>query len=526
MSKAKAFKLIFFAVIVLSVLFPFVGQTGTKGQDSAKNSGEKRPDRLVIRLGAELGKQKMPAVGFLHDLHTKAVDGKCASCHAEKDNAFIFKFKRTDEKASMQLYHDNCIACHSDKKAAGQASGPGAENCRACHSADKTKASSWSQIKFDKSLHAIHEGSLEIKGMAPSDKDNCSRCHHKYNEKTKEIFYVKGEEESCSYCHKDNRQENIRPIREASHDSCVKCHQTLKAKDIKAGPVSCEGCHDAEKQKKIKKLSDIPRIKRNQPDETVITAWKADSSDKTRYMKAVPFNHKGHEKTSETCKTCHHESLKKCRDCHTAEGGDTKGGLVGLEQALHSKNSDRSCIGCHDKSTQGADCAGCHFSKKAGKENQDSCKTCHSISPDQLQPADPALVAKAALLNQSSRYTVVAVDKIPETITIEALSNEYQPSKFPHRKIVQAIFKRVEKSEMAKVFHTDQAGICMGCHHNSPKSLEPPKCVSCHNKKGQGPDGRPGLKGAYHGQCITCHQKMKVEAVAATDCVKCHEKKK
>ena len=90
MSKVKSFQLILFAMIVLSFLFPFLGQTSTK------NSGEKRPDRLVIQLQAEPGKNEMPVAGFLHDLHTKAVDGKCVSCHAEKDNAFIFKFKRID----------------------------------------------------------------------------------------------------------------------------------------------------------------------------------------------------------------------------------------------------------------------------------------------------------------------------------------------------------------------------------------------------------------------------------------------
>ncbi|MFA5906823.1 MAG: cytochrome c3 family protein, partial [Desulfobacula sp.] len=110
MSKVKSFQLILFAMIVLSVLFPFLGQTGTK------NSGEKRPDRIVIQLEAGLSKNEMPAVGFLHDLHTKAADGKCASCHVEKDNAFVFKFKRDAEKPSMALYHDKCIACHSEKK--------------------------------------------------------------------------------------------------------------------------------------------------------------------------------------------------------------------------------------------------------------------------------------------------------------------------------------------------------------------------------------------------------------------------
>src|SRR3989339_139749 len=521
MSKVKSFQLILFAMIVLSVLFPLLGQSSTK------NSEEKRPDQVIIQLGAELSKNEMPVVGFLHDLHTKAVDGKCVSCHVEKDNAFVFKFKRTGETPSMEFYHDNCLACHSEKKAAGEAAGPDAADCRSCHSGEKPETSSWNKIDFNRSLHYTHESSEQIKGSTPEEKDNCSRCHHQYNEKTKEIFYTKGEEESCVYCHKEIRQNDIRPIREASHDACVKCHQTMKGKNIAAGPVTCEGCHDIEKQQKIKKIAEVPRLKRNQPDETVITGWKTDSPNTKNFMKAVPFNHKSHEKTAETCKSCHHETLKKCRDCHSIEGGEAKGGSVNLEQAMHKKDSDRSCIGCHSKAAESMDCAGCHFHQsKTGKENQESCKTCHSLSPEQLQASDPVQLAKKTLSDLTSNYAKVQTDKIPEIVTIDVLANEYKPSAFPHRKVVQAIFERVEKSGMAKVFHQDQAGLCMGCHHNSPKSLEPPKCASCHSKNGPDQDGRPGVKGAYHGQCITCHQKMKVEAVAATDCVKCHEKKK
>ena len=290
MSKVKPFQLIILAMIVLSILFPYLGQSSTK-----KSNDDKRPDRINIQLGAGLSKNEMPAVGFMHDLHTQAVDGKCTACHVEKDNIFVFKFKRTDEKASMDLYHDNCIACHVEKKASNEKSGPVTADCRSCHVTGKPKGSSWEKINFDKSLHFIHESSGQIKGMDTSDKDNCSRCHHKYNEKTKEIFYIKGEEESCFYCHKSVKQDDIRPIQEASHDSCVKCHQTFKGQNIAAGPVTCNGCHDKEKQKKIKKVSDIPRLKRNQPDEVAITGWTLGSQATKTYMNGVAFKHKFQE---------------------------------------------------------------------------------------------------------------------------------------------------------------------------------------------------------------------------------------
>ncbi|MBU8911563.1 MAG: cytochrome c family protein, partial [Desulfobacterales bacterium] len=413
-----------------------------------------------------------------------------------------------------------------EKKASNEKSGPATADCRSCHVAKKPVGSSWEKINFDKSLHFIHESAKGIKSKDTSSNDNCSACHHKYNEKTKEIFYIKGEEESCGYCHKPETQDSIRPIREASHDSCVKCHQALKSKNTDAGPVTCNGCHDKKEQQKIKKVSDIPRLKRNQPDEVAITGWTPGSQTTKAYMNGVAFNHKFHETKTDTCKACHHETLKKCNDCHKTGGGDSKGGFVSLEQAMHNLDNTRSCVGCHKEFTKSSDCAGCHFQAPVKKDNSDSCKTCHNLQQDQLQAMEPGKVAKEVLADLSEKYKLVAQDKIPEKVVIGALSNEYMPSQFPHRKVVQAISQRVEKSNMAKAFHNDQAGLCMGCHHNSPKTLEPPQCASCHSKKGPGRDGRPGLMGAYHGQCITCHQKMDIKSVAATDCAKCHEEKK
>ena len=521
MLKVKPFVLIILVLIVLSVLFPFIGQSSVK-----KSTGDQRLDRINIELGAQLSKEEMPAVGFLHDLHTQAVDGKCTVCHIEKEDGVVFKFKRTDETASMDFYHNNCISCHLEKKAAKEKAGPAAEECRVCHTGAKPKAGSWTKINFDKSLHFVHTSTKEIKSKDAAGNDNCSACHHKYNEKSKEIFYVMGEEESCGYCHKSETQNNISPIRQASHGACVKCHQTLKNKNVGAGPLTCEGCHDKAQQQKITKISDIPRLKRNQPDEVASTGWKTGAQDTKNFMDGVAFNHKGHETRTQSCKVCHHESLKKCKDCHTPEGGDKKGGFISLANAMHTLQSDRSCVGCHKDLTTNSDCAGCHFQAPVRKSGSQSCKVCHNLAKSDLKSMDGKAVAKKALTARSQGYKRVTQDKIPEKIVIDILSREYQPGNFPHAKIIQAITERVEKSNMARAFHTDQAGLCMGCHHNSPKTLEPPKCASCHSKNGPGPDGRPGLKGAYHGQCITCHQKMDVKSVAATDCAKCHEKKK
>ncbi len=523
MSKVKSFQLIILAMIILFIMVPFIGQTSIKMDDG---KGDKRPDRIMIQLEEGLSKDEMPAVGFMHDLHTQALEGDCKACHLEKDKRFIFKFKRTDEKASMDLYHNECITCHVEKKQADEIAGPISSECRSCHAQDTAMPSSWTMIKFDKSLHYVHESSPRIKGADQKDKDNCSSCHHKYNEKSKEIYYIKGEEESCSYCHKSTEKDEIRAIQNASHDACVSCHQTLKLKKIKACPVLGSGCHEQEMQKKIKTVADVPRLKRNQPDVVAITGWKKNGKIKNTYMNAVAFDHQFHESNAESCKVCHHETLKKCNDCHKADGSELQGQFISLEQAMHKQGTNRSCLGCHQETTKSTDCAGCHFIASSKKQSPESCKTCHNLNQGDLKFSEPAQVAKTALSEKDAGYTSVDKDRIPEEIKIDALSKDYKPSIFPHRKVVQSIAQRVEKSQMAKAFHTDQAGLCMGCHHNSPKTLDPPQCGSCHSKKGPSVDGRPGLKGAYHGQCITCHQKMDVKTVAATDCVKCHEEKK
>ncbi|MCF6247195.1 MAG: hypothetical protein L3J69_07515 [Desulfobacula sp.] len=521
MSKVKSFQLIILAMIVLFIMFPFIGQASTP--EVTKEIG---PDRIIIKLENELKKNEMPVVGFMHDVHTKAVGDKCTACHVEEKGSVVFKFKRTQKKASMELYHNECVACHKEKKSAKDSFRPLTAECRACHVGREARTSLWEQIKFDKSLHSIHERSAQIKGMESSGEDNCSRCHHQYNEKTKETFFTRGQEEACIYCHKSETKNDIRSIRQASHDSCVKCHQSFKAQNISAGPVRCAGCHDVQMQKQIKIAIDITRLKRNQPDVVVLTGWKNGSKKEKGFMNAVAFNHKFHEEKTVSCKACHHETLKKCSDCHTPGGGDVNGGFVSLEKAMHTMDTNQSCLGCHKEATRAKECAGCHFNAPIEAKNPASCKTCHSLTSGLLETMTSENAAKQALHDLDTRYQAVFVDKIPEEVIIGILSKDYKPSVFPHRKVVQTIIKKVESNEMAKSFHGDQAQLCVGCHHNSPKTLEPPKCASCHSKTGPDADDRPGLKGAYHGQCITCHQKMEVETVLATDCVKCHEEKK
>jgi len=526
MSKRKSLQLIISAMIAFSILVPFAGYAAVNADI------ETQPDVITIGLGPDLSKEEMADVAFRHDLHTAALENNCKVCHKEKDGRLAFVFGQSDQTPSMEMYHMECISCHEEKKSENKATGPVTDQCGACHVRKPTVAPGQKKIAFDKSLHYIHANSDKIKAVDAEDEQNCSACHHVFDPDKDTLVYKKGEEGSCLYCHKKTPSElagkRVKAIREASHESCVACHEQKIAQKQAAGPVNCAGCHGEKEQAQLEKLDTVPRLKRGQPDVALLTPWEPVKKSKETMMPAVAFDHKAHEALDISCKSCHHESLEKCIVCHTPDGGNEKGGFVSLDQAMHTTTSKQSCVGCHQEvTTVSADCAGCHAQMPVSvQKDPESCKACHSVETDKLSgESDPMQLAKDEVAGRKAAYTKVPADKIPETVVIDDLANEYKASEFPHGKVVRAIMERADKSPLARTFHRDQAGLCMGCHHNSPKSLEPPKCASCHSKNGPGPDGRPGLKGAFHGQCITCHQDMKVTSVQATDCVKCHQLK-
>lgn len=93
----------------------------------------------------------------------------------------------------------------------------------------------------------------------------------------------------------------------------------------------------------------------------------------------------------------------------------------------------------------------------------------------------------------------------PELIRIDTLSMEYEASIFTHKL----------HAEMS-----DMAGGCISCHHLNPpgKILS---CIKCHEAGTKTDLTKPGLKGAYHRQCLNCHK----EWSSKTICTVCHLKK-
>ena len=68
---------------------------------------------------------------------------------------------------------------------------------------------------------------------------------------------------------------------------------------------------------------------------------------------SVVFSHKTHKGKGFTCKQCHHESssstpYSSCtEDCHATPGARERDPMS-MFMAFHSKESDRSCYGCHN----------------------------------------------------------------------------------------------------------------------------------------------------------------------------------
>jgi hypothetical protein len=490
---------------------------------------QKRADVITIESMTAFGKLEKPPVEFLHDAHTEALARKkldCTACHPTKNNRIYSKFKRledTNRTEVMNTYHKGCIACHGEMTLAHEKTGP--VDCDDCHTGEKKYVSSRRSMGFDKSLHFAH---------AKNSKNKCEQCHHAYNETKKELFYDKGKEGSCRYCHEKKTENNRISMRQASHLACINCHINTPVKEQINPPVTCARCHDPLEQQKIKKLTDIPRMDRHQPDILLLKStpksFKAD--EKRNWMNFVPFDHKAHEASNDTCRVCHHASLQPCIDCHTLNGSPKSLSgkkAVNLEIALHKVDSTRSCQGCHNTGKQEKNCAGCHVLIHQTSQTPDkACSKCHSVPaqnmPGASTPEDEAALARSALQDNKAMTATYHKDQIPEIVTIQSLSKEYEAVKLPHRQIINALAARIKDNRLSGYFHTEKDVICQGCHHHSPASLKPPQCANCHGRQwDEKRPSIPGILGAYHLQCLGCHKQMGLEKPVG--CVECHKKK-
>ncbi len=71
--------------------------------------------------------------------------------------------------------------------------------------------------------------------------EDCTVCHHLYDEDGKLVEDESSEDQSCSECHSTDGSDSTPSLRRAYHLNCKGCH--LKAE---AGPIMCAQCHRTE----------------------------------------------------------------------------------------------------------------------------------------------------------------------------------------------------------------------------------------------------------------------------------------
>lgn len=138
------------------------------------------------------------------------------------------------------------------------------------------------------------------------------------------------------------------------------------------------------------------------------------------------------------------------------------------------------------------------------KRIQIACNTCHVCeTPTKTDPC----------LGDCPRVHMITVHHTPkegpENIFMDTIAEEgdkFGPVNFSHR-------LHAEMSAMS--------GNCEICHHyNPPGNIIP--CADCHEVERKRTDiSKPDLKGAYHRQCMECHN----EWGPRNDCSQCHDQK-
>jgi octaheme c-type cytochrome (tetrathionate reductase family) len=152
------------------------------------------------------------------------------------------------------------------------------------------------------------------------------------------------------------------------------------------------------------------------------------------------------------------------------------------------------------------------------------------------QPVRPAPVAGAAYPQRPEAYKNYY---LLNSAVLGAKSDDYEPVRFSHRihdeltggdcgvchhRFSTAGGDRVgvEVKELHAAMAIRMGGPCAACHDDMAK-IPPQSCTRCHGLPNE-PDApaRIGLKGAYHRQCIGCHERQLKPAFAPTECAACH----
>jgi hypothetical protein len=129
-----------------------------------------------------------------------------------------------------------------------------------------------------------------------------------------------------------------------------------------------------------------------------------------------------------------------------------------------------------------------------------SCLSCHTCSNPTTE--DPCLDI-CARIDEDDVKASHAAQESPKIIIIELLANLYGPVTFDHQR------------------HAQMSGMesdCTLCHHHSTDGRMG-SCQECHGGAANPQNmQQPGLRGAYHRQCLGCHREWNHESA----CEECH----
>ncbi len=155
-----------------------------------------------------------------------------------------------------------------------------------------------------------------------------------------------------------------------------------------------------------------------------------------------------------------------------------------------------------------------------------------------VTPIAEQAAAEAAVLGHPDRPEGYRRVYMLNASVLNARTDFYEPARFTHISHDEwtggdcsVCHHRVSYSEDDRVgddlrefhaaFDVKIGGACAQCH--DMESLTIQRCSACHGDPTESDaPSRVGLKGAYHRQCIGCHESAQVTAPAPTDCVGCH----
>ena len=126
-----------------------------------------------------------------------------------------------------------------------------------------------------------------------------------------------------------------------------------------------------------------------------------------------------------------------------------------------------------------------------------------------------------------------------DAAVLRAQSDDYEPVPFAHRihdelvggdcgvchhRYASSPEDRVgtDIKEIHASMDVKLGGPCSACHDNMA-DRPPQSCMHCHGLPNEADaPSRIGLKGAYHRQCIGCHERQRKPTTAPTECAGCH----